>query len=820
MALCRCVGIPCYVVSGINKNAAYQVGEKIIEEDLEAVWNAVLIDSEWRLVDVFWASVCLVGNRSSEWTVMDVDGKLVMDRAEGEVKEGQTEHYINEFFFLTDPDQLIYTHFPEEPVWQLLDDPISLETFESQVYIRERFFELGMSLAERSHKECLLRTVDGEVDIYFDIPKDASHNIKYRYQLHKQSKKGTDGSMQYYPLNRYVLYQKTPSFVIYQARFPLEGRFKIDIFGMDKTRDDSPDLVCCYVIDCRKAKDPCEPLPDEPEIGWGPGEEALKVGMVATTHEAGVIETDDGKVEIRFGMRNAMSILQNLKHNELDDWLLKRHAAIRFEEDEMIIEIRLPKEGEYALKLFAQQDGFEGDLPNVCNYLIRCNKEGVQPTPFPKLHEGILGRGPLEDKLGIKSLNDYDNGVIDTEDGKLKLRFKHGEDIELVAELHHTDEDRKLMADEVKKYNKRGITSFNMNLPEKGEYGVNVFARKKADDKRLYHVHTYLVNVNEGHAKEEQQTRDTTEDKRIANGVGPRSPTRTTTQSPAIHPPSHDSTETPVIHPPSRTSTETPATHPPSRPGTQTPASQPSTRGNVQTPGIRPPTRANTQTPGSRPSTRGTSQTPTGRGTSGQRSKLGKLRNKNRAGRRKLEGEELFEEKDEEFEEEGEEELTLIQLATAKDELQVKLPARKNPLLVELRKKNAIEAPEQGQISSSINEYDEIFKVKLPDYGEYRMDIYEQQENGGLLHVVSYEIERDEDIEVSVNFISHLKRRELLIILVLNNYSQIITGSKGEEMILIFSSTKFGHLHCVSKSGLLVKSGYPLKFQFTHRYAI
>ena len=39
-----------------------------------------------------------------------------------EAKEGETMHHVNEFFFRTDPDQLIYTHLPDSPKWQLLDE--------------------------------------------------------------------------------------------------------------------------------------------------------------------------------------------------------------------------------------------------------------------------------------------------------------------------------------------------------------------------------------------------------------------------------------------------------------------------------------------------------------------------------------------------------------------------------------------------------------------------------------------------------------------------------------------------------------------------
>ena len=42
----------------------------------------------------------------------------------------KTEYKYEEHYFLTDPDQLINTHFPDETEWQLLATPWTLTNFE------------------------------------------------------------------------------------------------------------------------------------------------------------------------------------------------------------------------------------------------------------------------------------------------------------------------------------------------------------------------------------------------------------------------------------------------------------------------------------------------------------------------------------------------------------------------------------------------------------------------------------------------------------------------------------------------------------------
>jgi len=74
---CRAAGLPCVLLNGVNKSAAYELGKSIDRRAMLAQWNAVYVDGQWRLLDVFWASTCLVGRHSADWALLDSDGELV-----------------------------------------------------------------------------------------------------------------------------------------------------------------------------------------------------------------------------------------------------------------------------------------------------------------------------------------------------------------------------------------------------------------------------------------------------------------------------------------------------------------------------------------------------------------------------------------------------------------------------------------------------------------------------------------------------------------------------------------------------------------------
>lgn len=65
-------------------------------------------------------------------------------------------HYeLDEYYFLPLPQQLIYTHFPKDPIWQLIKSPITVEQFEKQALVKSAFFKLGLRIV--SHKDAVIK---------------------------------------------------------------------------------------------------------------------------------------------------------------------------------------------------------------------------------------------------------------------------------------------------------------------------------------------------------------------------------------------------------------------------------------------------------------------------------------------------------------------------------------------------------------------------------------------------------------------------------------------------------------------------------------
>ncbi|MDX1911927.1 MAG: transglutaminase domain-containing protein [Saprospiraceae bacterium] len=136
-ALAAAAGIPCEVITGIVKNADGDI------EPIGHAWTAARIRNEWRLFDPTWG-VPPAG--LSRWKVVDR-------------------------YFMTPPEEFVLKHLPDDPVWQLLESPLSEKQFREQedlellAYLRENAqgeFKFRDTLQQWLSMDTLTRMMDAE----------------------------------------------------------------------------------------------------------------------------------------------------------------------------------------------------------------------------------------------------------------------------------------------------------------------------------------------------------------------------------------------------------------------------------------------------------------------------------------------------------------------------------------------------------------------------------------------------------------------------------------------------------------------------------
>ena len=146
-------------------------------------------------------------------------------------------------------------------------------------------------------------------------------------------------------LERYVFMNRKPSRYQFEIQLPTRGKYNFEILGTrayskssgstSSSRSDMNDNVekqgteikqgrmerlCQFRFTCDKEPDDqdVEPLPDTPDIGWGPGPVCRQMGLIPLTHHEGQIYIKPGDLrDIRFRNVEDKEVQTTLVHNYL-----------------------------------------------------------------------------------------------------------------------------------------------------------------------------------------------------------------------------------------------------------------------------------------------------------------------------------------------------------------------------------------------------------------------------------------------------------------------------------------------------------------------
>ncbi|WP_157417919.1 transglutaminase domain-containing protein [Aequorivita capsosiphonis] len=96
-SLCLDVGLQAEAVNGFTKDYSERIKERKVPNH---TWNVVKVNGQWRLLDITWAI--------------------------GHGKEDAPDN----FWYFTSPKEFIYSHYPEDVKWTLIENPISFSDFQ------------------------------------------------------------------------------------------------------------------------------------------------------------------------------------------------------------------------------------------------------------------------------------------------------------------------------------------------------------------------------------------------------------------------------------------------------------------------------------------------------------------------------------------------------------------------------------------------------------------------------------------------------------------------------------------------------------------
>ncbi|MCL0059926.1 hypothetical protein M1O20_05560 [Dehalococcoidia bacterium] len=376
-ALAHFAGLEVVQVTGWVKGFGYPV-EGLTEEPNHA-WNAVKINDGWYLLDSTWG-------------------------AGGIDEEGQFVREFEEFYFLTPPDQFIYSHFPINPDWQLLEVPVTKDEFAKLPQVWPGFFEKNLEFV--SHPGGIIE-VEHSVVVTISAPEDVQLSVRLEQDDQRLPRTLT-------------FVQREGEYYVIEAVFPGPGDYSLIIFAGKRGEAEELESVIEYTVKVSKGL----PGPIGFPLVW-PG--FFEKNLEFVSHPGGIIEVEHSVVVTI----SAPEDVQLSAEVEQDSQRLPRLTFVQREGEYYVIEAVFPGPGDYSLIIFAGKRG-EAELWRVIEYTVKVSKGLPGPIGFPETYRDFREE---EVYLYSPKAGYLQSGSIQL----FKLRVPRAESVAVIAgnEWHH-----------------------------------------------------------------------------------------------------------------------------------------------------------------------------------------------------------------------------------------------------------------------------------------------------------------------------------------------------------------------------------------------
>ncbi|CAD5211670.1 unnamed protein product [Bursaphelenchus okinawaensis] len=369
--LCSYAGLHCVVIKGYSKSAGYQPGLRFEDNRFRNTWNAVYLDGSWRFVQCNWGARHLVNAKEGQKPAQNGDNSL--------------RYEYDDHYFMTDPEEFIYEFFPNDSAWQLLPRPLSLPQFEQLPFVRSLFFRYGLRFNDQRLSSVIQADESGAATITIDMDKESANTLIFHYNLrfYDSDQSEIDG----YNLKRFVMQSSTSDSVVFRIHVPTTRPLLLDVFANAVSADHyltgQPikfKSVCKFKIACHRLDVIMVPLPECASGEWGPAKGYRLFGLIPLSHEEAIINCGQ-YCQVRFRMlKPLVEFVAALHRNGTDDRHLHGCVHTEVQDDNVIINLEFPDEGQYGLDIYtrdAQQPPVNGKqlLTHCCKYLINSRVE-------------------------------------------------------------------------------------------------------------------------------------------------------------------------------------------------------------------------------------------------------------------------------------------------------------------------------------------------------------------------------------------------------------------------------------------------------------
>lgn len=373
-------GLYCEIIKGFSKGAGYKPGMKFDGPRFRNSWTAVFLEGSWCFINCNW------GARHIKCT------------------KNTTFYYrSDEFYFVTDPEDHIHQHFPDNPKWQLLECPVTIAEFINLPVVKSPFFNHGIKFA--NHYDCTQYTNKGLVAMQFNIP----NLLGFGYTFEAKDASVTANKLEGRAMIRIIGHK-----AIFTVAPPKAGKYYFTIYVKEDWTSESLQCACAFRVKCRERREHIKsPFPMVPF--FGPTPLMAKLDIAPLTHIDPLVVYSYDDVFLRFQVPSNIALSYTYQYHgpfqsSITDF--QRYTFLSKRDHESVtFQIRCPIMGKYVVSVFGSGSA-STDVPEILfRYLIDCKQPAKDKRPLPRachrwqgntLIEPIVGDVPLGIRMNFR----------------------------------------------------------------------------------------------------------------------------------------------------------------------------------------------------------------------------------------------------------------------------------------------------------------------------------------------------------------------------------------------------------------------------------
>ncbi|CAG5120584.1 unnamed protein product, partial [Candidula unifasciata] len=310
-----------------------------------------------------WRNSDSSGDRSERRDSISTVGESLIGEDPGTDLSKQPLYYqCDEFYFITDPEDHIYQHYPDDPAWQLLEVPITMSEF--------------LDLPIHSER--------GEVTLQLKIPR----LLTFGYTLVPRDKRMVSQNS----LEGRVLLRIIGHKAMFTIAPPKRGRYYFTAYVKDESGSDLLQSACAFLITCREGRESIKS--PYPKVSFfGPTMAMASCGLLPQTHIDPLVSYNHDDINFQFAasrtVRLSYSLTFHCQRADAVDADLQRYAFLRHRDDtSMALQVRCPHIGKYVFSIYgaksANPDEPDGQYECLFRYLIDCKQSATNKSPLPR----------------------------------------------------------------------------------------------------------------------------------------------------------------------------------------------------------------------------------------------------------------------------------------------------------------------------------------------------------------------------------------------------------------------------------------------------